>query len=202
MRFALGVQARGLAPVRGGRVVASGASFALGPGDALVLRGPNGSGKSSILRAVAGLCGHEGEVAFTEGAAARDPGAVRAHALHLLAGGGGLVRKLTCAEHVRFWAALYGVAPGGALARVGLEEPDRPAGALSTGQRRRLGLARLLMAPRPAWLLDEPLSGLDADGAALLLDAVTEHRAAGGVVLLATHGAERLDGAPTLRLAA
>ena len=196
----LSLAVTGLAPRRGGRVVAAGAAFALGPGDALVLRGANGSGKTSLLRAVAGLCPHDGEVAFARGGEAREPGAVRAVDLHLLGGGDGLAPRLTAREHVAFWAGLYGAAAAGALERTGLSEAaDRPAGALSTGQRRRLGLARLLLAPRALWLLDEPLSGLDEAGRALMLSEVAGHRAAGGLALMASHE-DGLPGAATLRL--
>ena len=197
----LALACRDVAPLRGGRVVAAGITFALGGGAALVLRGANGSGKTSVLRAVAGLCRYEGDVSFTDEAGPVEAGAARAEAMHLLGGGDGLSGRLTAAEHTGFWAGLYGVPGDGALARVGLTDAaGQPGGALSTGQRRRLGLARLLMAPRPLWLLDEPLSGLDQAGRALLLRAVADHRAAGGAVLMATHE-DGLPDASLLRLA-
>lgn len=190
-----------LAPARAGRVVAEGVSFSLSPGGALVLRGANGSGKTSVLRAVAGLASYGGRVAFAEGAAPADPGEVRARRVHLLAAGEGLADRLTAAETLAFWVGLHGADAAGILARVGLSEAETtPAGRLSAGQRRRLGLARLLLAPRALWLLDEPLSGLDEGGRALLLDAVATHRAEGGIVLMATHEADGLPGAPVLRL--
>ena len=206
----LALACQGVAPLRAGLAVAAGVTFALGAGAALVLRGANGSGKTSVLRAVAGLCRHEGDVAFTDGAGPVEAGAARAGATHLLGGGDGLSGRLTPMEHVRFWSGLYGVPDGGvsgegvsgvgALARVGLAgAAGQPAAALSTGQRRRLGLARLLMAPRPLRLLDEPLSGLDEAGRALLLRAVADHRAAGGLVLMATHE-DGLPDATVLRL--
>ena len=199
--YDLALTVRALAPARGGRVVASDVSFSLPPGGGLVLRGANGSGKTSVLRAVAGLCVHEGEVSFALEGAPLEAGAAQAQHTHLLAGGGGLVPKLTAGEHARFWGGLYGAADEDALDRVGLAGAERrPAGALSTGQRRRLGLARLLMAPRPLWLLDEPMSGLDEEGRALLLAAIHDHRAAGGLVLMATHEGDGLPGAPVLRL--
>jgi heme exporter protein A len=86
------------------------------------------------------------------------------------------------------------------LAQVGLHEPaEKPVGQLSTGQRRRLGLARLLMAPRSLWLLDEPMAGLDSDGRALVVATVADHRANGGVCVMASHE-EGLENAATLRL--
>ena len=196
----LAITCRDLAPRRGGRDVATGITFASGPGDALVLRGGNGSGKTSVLRAVAGLCGHRGGVTFARGGVPVDPGAARAEDLHLLGAGDGLTGKLSAAEHVRFWSGLYAARDEAVLTRVGLDGlGHRPANALSTGQRRRLGLARLLMAPRAAWLLDEPLSGLDTAGRTLLLDAVADHRASGGLVLMATHE-DGLPDASVLRL--
>ena len=201
MAHELSLAATDLAPARGGRTVAAGVSFALAPGGALVLRGANGSGKSSVLRAVAGLCEHGGDVSFSRADAALDLAATRAGQVHLLADGEGLAARLAAGEHAAFWAGLYGVPAEGALARVGLGGAGaQPASRLSTGQRRRLGLARLLMAPRALWLLDEPLSGLDEDGRALLLGAVAGHREGGGVVLMATHEGG-LPGAPVLRLA-
>lgn len=196
----LALACRDLSPERGGRVVAAGITFTLAPGAALVLRGANGSGKTSILRAVAGLCRYGGEVSFTDDDGAVDAGEARAGGTHLLSVGDGVTGRLTAQEHARFWSGLYGVPAEGALGRVGLAGAgDQPGAALSTGQRRRLGLARLLMAPRPLWLLDEPMSGLDADGRALLLDAVAAHRADGGSALMATHE-EGLPDADVLRL--
>jgi heme exporter protein A len=150
---------------------------------------------------VAGLVPDGGEVRFERAGATLDPGEVQARSLHLLAPGEGIAARLTVRETLAFWARLLGGAGEGVAGRVGLEASlDRPAGALSTGQRRRLGLARLLLAPRALWLLDEPLSGLDEAGRALLLAEIAEHRTAGGMVLMATHEAEGLPDAPTLRL--
>lgn len=203
MPFAVALTAHDLSPSRAGRMVAAGIGFSLRPGDALVLRGANGSGKTSILRAVAGLAEAEGDVSFEQAGTPLDPAEARATAIHILAPGEGLADRLAPKEQIVFWAALDGVRADGAalLARVGLEDAaERAAGRLSTGQRRRLGLARLLVSPRPLWLLDEPLSGLDEEGRALLLSAAADHRAQGGIVLMATHEPEGLPGAPTLRL--
>ncbi|WP_031549919.1 heme ABC exporter ATP-binding protein CcmA [Parvularcula oceani] len=204
MGFAVSLSCSDIAPSRGGRIVASGVSFHLAPGDALLLRGPNGSGKSSVLRAVAGLATLAGgDIRFEAGGTPCDPAETRARGLHLLAAGEGLADRLTAAEHIAFWSGLYAAEPGDVLADAGLSGSETiPAGKLSTGQRRRLGLARLLLAPRPVWLLDEPLSGLDAEGRSVLLDAAAAHRGRGGLVLMATHEGEGLPGAPTLRLSA
>lgn len=196
----LSLAAHDLAPRRGGRVVAQGVSFSLVPGEALLLRGGNGAGKTSVLRAVAGLCPAGGGVAFARSGAPLDPAAARADAVHYLGAEEGLSARESPAETVRGWAALYGASARGALGEVGLaEQADMPCGALSTGQRRRLGLARLLLAPRALWLLDEPLSGLDEAGRTLFLSRIEGHRARGGLVLMASHEAG-LPGAATLRL--
>ena len=197
-RHALSLSCADLAPRRGGRVVAAGVGFALGPGQALVIRGANGTGKTSLLRAVAGLCGYEGTVAFSAEGASLDLSEARARHVHLLGPRDGLADRLTAGETASFWSGLLGGSP--ALAAAGLSGTETmPAGRLSTGQRRRLGLSRLLGAPRALWLLDEPLSGLDEEGRARLLAAVADHRAAGGLVLMASHEAGLPDAA-TLRL--
>lgn len=167
-----------LAVGRGGVPVLAGVSFALAPGAALVLRGPNGSGKTTLLRTVAGLqAPMAGRVAGAE-----DRIAYAAHA-------DGLKAALSVAENLQFWAAVFGradIAP--ALAAFDLEElVDRPAGQLSAGQKRRLGLARLMVTQRPVWVLDEPTVSLDAASVALFADAVRAHLAGGGAALMATH---------------
>jgi heme exporter protein A len=167
-----------LAVARGGVPVLEGVSFALGPGEALILRGPNGSGKTTLLRTVAGLQPPlSGRVE-----AAPDAIAYAAHA-------DGLKATLTVTENLRFWARIFGtgdIAP--ALSAFDLRHlADRPAGALSAGQKRRLGLARLLVTGRPVWALDEPTVSLDVASVALFAEAVRRHMAQGGAALIATH---------------
>jgi heme exporter protein A len=103
-----------------------------------------------------------------------------------------------------FWAALRGVhrsTINAALAAFGIEHiADWPCRWLSAGQRRRLALARLIAAPAPVWLLDEPAAALDGDGEARLAAAIASHRAAGGRVVVATHQPLALPGATTLAL--
>ncbi|WP_299045165.1 heme ABC exporter ATP-binding protein CcmA [uncultured Tateyamaria sp.] len=167
-----------LAVGRGGVPVLAGVSFGLGAGQALVLRGPNGSGKTTLLRTVAGLqapmAGHV--------AGAEDRIAYAAHA-------DGLKAALTVSENLGFWASVFGqseIAP--ALAAFDLEGlVDRRAGQLSAGQKRRLGLARLMVTGRDVWVLDEPTVSLDAASVALFADAVRGHLARGGSALMATH---------------
>lgn len=167
-----------LAVARGGVPVLEGVSFDLAPGRALVLRGPNGSGKTTLLRTVAGLQPpFEGTV---EGAGERI-----AYAAH----SDGLKSMLTVTENLRFWAHVFGtsdIAP--ALHDFDLETlADRLAGNLSAGQKRRLGLARLMVTGRPVWVLDEPTVSLDTASVALFATAVRKHLAAGGSALMATH---------------
>ena len=167
-----------VAVARGGLPVIEGVSFELPPGTALILRGPNGIGKTTLLRAIAGLQPVlEGTI---EGATERV--AYAAHA-------DGLKATLTVAENLAFWARLFGqtdIAP--ALDAFDLTAlADRAAQTLSAGQKRRLGLARLLVTGRPLWVLDEPTVSLDAEMTARFAAVVADHLARGGAALIATH---------------
>ncbi|MFL5338235.1 MAG: heme ABC exporter ATP-binding protein CcmA [Geminicoccaceae bacterium] len=180
-----------LACVRGGRVVFEALSFRLEPGDALVLRGPNGSGKSTLLRLLAGfLRPSAGALAWDGETVAADALEHRAR-LHFVGHADPLKPLLTVAENLAFAAGLVG-GQGTierALAGFGLEAlAATPARFLSSGQKRRANLARLLAGARPLWLLDEPGVGLDTANRARLEAAIAAHRAGGGMCLLATHG--------------
>ncbi len=169
---------RDLAVARGGVPVLEGISFALSPGRALVLRGPNGSGKTTLLRTVAGLQPpYEGTV---EGAGERI--AYAAHA-------DGLKSMLSVTENLRFWAQAFGTTDiSAALSGFNLVAlQTRLAGTLSAGQKRRLGLARLMVTGRPVWVLDEPTVSLDTASVQLFAEAVRGHLTAGGSALMATH---------------
>lgn len=167
-----------VAVARGGVPVLSGVSFELAAGQALVLRGPNGSGKTTLLRAIAGLQ----PVLSGTIQGATDVVAYAGHA-------DGLKAMLSVSENLTFWAAVYGmrdIKP--ALDAYSLAKlADRLTGTLSAGQKRRAGLARLMVTGRPIWVLDEPTVSLDADAVALFADAVRGHLRAGGMALLATH---------------
>jgi len=202
-RFSAALLLDDAAAARAGRQVAEAVSLTLGPGDALTLRGRNGSGKTSLLRAIAGV-GRLSSGTCRIGAAA-EPGE-RARLCHLVGHRPGARGAMTAAETLRFHADVLGGERdriAGALERVGLVlEADRPAGAMSAGQLRRLSLARLLLADRPLWLLDEPTAALDTAGAEVVAGLVAEHRAAGGIVLAASHDAFAPEGAAELRFAA
>lgn len=195
----------GLACRRNGRTVFAGLSFRLPGGTAALLRGPNGAGKSSLLRVIAGLLPPAaGDVRLGGVSLARDPGAVQesvAFAGHLDA----VKPALTVAGNLALWAGIFGAAPGrvsAALERFGLAGmATRPAGQCSAGQRRRLGLARLLLTDRPLWLLDEPTVSLDAGSAALVAELVREHAGRGGIALIATHIDLGLGDVPVLDMA-
>lgn len=195
--------AESLSCARSGLPVLRDVSLALEDGEALILRGPNGAGKSTLLRAIAGLVPvSAGRLVLdgTELARYADAYTERlAYTGHLDA----VKPQLTVVENLAFWSALLGgTDPPTALEAMGLEAiADRPAHACSAGQKRRLGLARLLVAPRRLWLLDEPTVALDDASVARLAAAIAAHRAGGGMAIVATHAALDLDGAAELVLA-
>jgi heme exporter protein A len=167
-----------LAVARGGVTVLQGLTFALLPGQALILRGPNGSGKTTLLRTLAGL------QPPAAGAFHLPPDSV-AYAAHA----DGLKSTLTVAENLSFWSQIYGgPAIDPALTALNLTQlTRRRAGELSAGQKRRLGLARLLVTGRPVWLLDEPTVSLDVASVALFAEVVRAHLSKGGLAVIATH---------------
>jgi heme exporter protein A len=198
------LRASSVAIERGGRRLFAQLSFEIAAGQALVVTGPNGAGKSSLLRAMAGLLAlAEGEIALEGGATEASVGEQAHYLGHLDA----LKGALTAAENLGFWAAmLRGAMPGAlsvaaALERVGLAHvADLPAHALSAGQKRRVALARLLAAPRPIWLLDEPLSALDAAAQERLGAIMRDHLKRGGLIAAATHAPLGLQGAASIEL--
>ena len=199
-----GFSGRDLACIRGERVIFDQLDFALSPGEVLLVRGPNGSGKSSLLRLMAGfLRPAAGDLLWDDSAIASDWDAHRTRVTyvgHLDA----VKLPLTAAENVTFWGRLVhqgglGDGHGGrhtaarteqALARLDISHlADIPAGLMSAGQRRRVNLARLVVAPTPLWLLDEPTTSLDSAGVEAVEDLIADHLGAGGIVVAATHQA-------------
>lgn len=190
--------------IRGGRLVFRDLSFSLGAGEALVLVGPNGSGKSSLLRLMAGLIEPFAGTLVHDGiAVADDPEAHYARTAYL--GHVDAIKAfLSIREDLAFWRTLRGspVEPETAIAAFGLEaQAALPGRYLSSGQRRRAALARLLVSDAALWLLDEPSVGLDSASIARLGEVMAAHRAAGGSIVAATHLELGLDGARTLNLA-
>jgi heme exporter protein A len=198
------LEAQDLVCIRGERAVFGGLSFALEAGEALLLAGPNGSGKSSLLRLVAGLLPPAAGRLLWQGTPVSDDAEAGRARLRYVGHQDPVKPVLTVRENLLFWARLQGgtsAAVEPALARFGLAAlGEVPGRMLSAGQRRRLNLARLLLVPAPLWLLDEPTVGLDKAAVAALEAVLAEHRAGGGIVLLATHMALRLPGARELTL--
>jgi heme exporter protein A len=174
----------GVACVRGGRLLFEGLNLTLEPGEAALARGPNGAGKSSLLRLASGLLRPAaGSVERADAALADE---------HLA-----LDERQRLGAALAFWAK--GSADG--VAAMGLEAlAEMPVRMLSTGQRKRAALARVVASEAPLWLLDEPANGLDADGLARLEAAMAAHRAAGGAIFAASHQPLALDGAQIVQL--
>lgn len=188
----MSLEVSNLSIARGGVRVLEGVSFTLAPGQALILRGPNGIGKTTLLRTVAGL------QPPVSGTVSAEPESL-VYAGHA----DGIKSTLTVSENLRFWAQVFGksdISPS--LDAFDLHPlADRAAGMLSAGQKRRLGLARLLVTGRPIWVLDEPTVSLDRDAVAMFARVVAAHLERGGAALLATHIELGIEGAEVLDVA-
>jgi heme exporter protein A len=178
--------AMGISCQRGGRLLFEGLSFALQPGESLLVSGPNGAGKTSLLRLIAGLLPLQ--AGSIEGGDASVPLPELCHYVGHL---NGIKSVLTLGENVRFWVDFLGGGGSGiesGYRKFGLEElGDLPAGILSAGQKRKLALLRLFAAPRPIWLLDEPSVSLDVASVKVLDKAIADHLAQGGIAVVASH---------------
>ena len=175
---------------RGDRVLFRSLSLSVNAGEALHITGANGIGKSSLLRIVAGLLTpfagrvkSEGMIGLVDERPALDP-------------------ELPLGKTLDFWRGIDGAAADGeALAALGLDPLlDIPVRYLSTGQRKRAALARLMSQGAPIWLLDEPLNGLDRDAVALVEGLVARHCKAGGLAVIASHQPVAIEGLRELAL--
>ena len=185
--------AQDLAVRRGERTVFAGLSFAVPPGEALILTGPNGAGKTTLIRTIAGfLRPAAGKLELQAG----DPDRSIGEQCHYVGHRNALKTNLTVLENVAFWqrylsqdhSDLLPGQAGAALDTFGLLELSHiPAGYLSDGQQRRLCLARLQLTRRPVWLLDEPTAALDAASQGVLEAVIDRHLRAGGLAVVATH---------------
>ena len=194
--------AENLGAARGGETVFSGVSFVLDSGAALMVTGPNGAGKSTLLRVIAGL------LPKTEGAFRLEGGSDEGLSAqcHFLGVQNAMKPALSVSENLDFWRDFNGSAKlsvDDALHAVGLPGLGAtPFAYLSTGQKRRAAIARLLVSYRPVWLLDEPTSGLDARGEGMFAGLLKKHFNEGGIAVAATHVALGVEGAQELRMGA
>jgi heme exporter protein A len=187
------LRAKNLTLTRGGRPLFTNLDFSIAHGEALVLRGANGSGKTSLLRVLAGLTIADGGVISWGDEVWKSASPAQRANVFYLGHANALKDELTAAENLADGLGFDGVAISvenqhRALERVGLiTRRDLQARRLSQGQKRRIGLARLLLAQKSVWLLDEPTNALDAEGVALFTKIVDEHLARGGMACIATH---------------
>jgi heme exporter protein A len=197
--------AEGLSARRGEDLIFTNVSFTLDEGQALLLTGRNGSGKSTLLRVIAGLLRPESGTVRLAGPEDREPRPVR-ELSHYLGHRNAMKQELSVAENLGFWQSFLGDSVGGtglnveeAAHAVGLAGISHlPFGYLSAGQQRRFAMAKLLVAYRPLWLLDEPTAALDSSADVMFAGLVKNHLARGGMAIAATHQPLGLEGAQQL----
>ena len=195
-----------LAARRGDDRIFSGVDFALRGGESLVLTGRNGTGKSTLIRVIAGLLPADAGTVKVEANGAHVPWA--AEAMHYLGHRNAMKRELTVGENLAFWKSFMGSFAGGsgldaetAAEELGLAELlHLPFGYLSAGQQRRMAMAKLLVAWRPVWLLDEPTAALDRQSEGLFGRIMKEQLARGGIIVAATHQELGLENAKRLEM--
>ena len=195
-----------LSVVRGEEMIFSAFSFDVSSGEALIVEGPNGVGKSTLLRSICGLLPlQSGALRFDDPSG--EFGDARVVELcHYLGHDNAMKPALSVGENLAFWQEFYGQAHldvDEALHMVGLAGLETvPFAHLSTGQRRRIGIARLLVSYRPIWLLDEPTSGLDAASAEQFCALMRAHLEDDGLIIAATHIPLGLTSAKVLEMGA
>ena len=189
-----------LACIRGGRLVFRGLSYALSPGDALLLTGANGSGKTSLLRLMAGLAMPIEGVIRANGVDVRDDLITYRANLHYIAHYDAVKSVLTVRENLGFWTSLHNGedVDAGLLAFDLSRLSEVPVRFLSAGQKRRLAMARLVAIKTGIWLLDEPSIALDTASLDALQTQIVDHRSRGGIVVASTHRELHFENAVTL----
>ncbi|XUY26637.1 heme ABC exporter ATP-binding protein CcmA [Agrobacterium sp. rho-8.1] len=199
--------AENLSARRGDDLIFMNVSFKLTSGEALVLTGPNGSGKSTFLRVVAGLLRPEAGGVKIAGEGIEKDTSI-GEASHYLGHKNAMKQELTVFENLAFWKNFLGDFHRGAS--LGVEQAAETVGLagithlpfayLSAGQQRRFAMAKLLIAWRPIWILDEPTAALDTSADMMFTGLVSSHLANGGIVIAATHQPLGLEGARELRM--
>ncbi|NWN81635.1 MAG: cytochrome c biogenesis heme-transporting ATPase CcmA [Halomonas sp.] len=189
----LRLQARGLACERDDRWLFEDLDLDIRGGEIVRVEGPNGSGKTTLLKILSGqLADYQGEL-FWNASPMRRARQAFLESLLYLGHAPGVKAALTPLENLAWYQAMAGETPTevsrlAALNAVGLAGfEDLPAGQLSAGQQRRVALARLVLTPRPLWVLDEPFTAIDRDGVAALEAQLVAHARSGGCVLVTTH---------------
>lgn len=196
----------GLVCIRGERIVFADLDFSLAPGEAILLLGPNGSGKSSLLRLMAGLLRPTAGTLTWGGVPVADDPEAHGGRSRYIGHHDAIKPVLSVRENVAFWSRLWSGDGSEATVRAALDAftiphlLDVPGRWLSAGQKRRVNLARLLAAPAPLWLLDEPTTALDRATVAVVERLLDTHRARGGMVVLSTHMDVALPGAKVLQM--
>lgn len=178
------IEGKSLSCHRSARLVFTDLDLSLQSGMAMMVRGANGSGKTSLLRIIAGF------LPISGGSLKRPE---TSSLYHYIGHQNALKKQKTVMENLSFWATFHGngmssISPADILQAAGIDGlVDMKTAALSSGQQRRLALTRLIAAPRPIWLLDEPLNGLDDNGKDWLTDMAQAHLAQNGLIIAASH---------------